>query len=130
MGGSVNPHPHELHPLLLALGVAGVELAPHPTAHDWLRFKCPGGPDRLAPDLLEGLRRHRGAILGLLADGYHPEPGSEAEYVLGERLGIADDCNRPTHPGTPAWLIAVGESMGTANTRRAGLDKMHTVCQY
>lgn len=34
----------------------------------------------------------------------------DAEYVLGERLGMADGLGMPTNPGSVAWLVAVGES--------------------
>ncbi len=117
MGGTVNPHPDppaELAPLLLALGRAGIDLAPHPTDSGRLRFKCQGGPANLPPHLSARLRLHRGAVLGLLADGYATDPhgDTDARYVLGERLGIADDLGTPTHPGSPAWLLALGEALG------------------
>lgn len=102
----MNPHPHELARLLVDLGAACVELAAH---GDRLRHR----PATLAPELLARLRMHKAAILGVLVNGYGPDPGgdSEAAYILGERLGIADDLVMPTHPGAPAWLIAVGDSM-------------------
>lgn len=113
----MNPHPHadhpaELAPLLLALGRAGIELDPRPTDTGRLRFKCPGGPANLPPDLSARLRLLRGAVMGLLADGYAPHGDADAGYVLDERLGVADDLGLPTHPGSSAWLVAVGESMG------------------
>ena len=51
---------------------------------------------------------------GLLVDGYAPDPHGDtnAGYVLGERLGVADGLGMPTHPGSAAWLVAVGESIG------------------
>lgn len=104
----MNPHPHELAQLLLALGVAGIELAPHPTEPARLRHR----PAELRPDLSARLRLHRAAVLGLLRVGYVPAGSTEAAYVLGERLGVADELRMPTHPGAPAWLIAVGESIG------------------
>jgi len=99
--------------LLLDLGCAGVEVAAH---GDRLRHR----PATLAPDLSARLRMHKAAILAMLADGYAPDAGDdpEAGYVLGERLGIADDLGMPTHPGAPAWLIAVGESMEYSCTIR------------
>lgn len=108
----MNPHPHELAPLLLALGRAGIELAPHPTDAARLRFKCPGGPADLPPDLSARMRIHRAAVLGLLVVGYAPAGDTDAGYVLGERLGVADGLGMHTHPGSAAWLVAVGESMG------------------
>ena len=39
-------------------------------------------------------------------------PDTEAGYVYGERMGIGNGLGMPTHPGSPAWLVAVGESMG------------------
>lgn len=103
----MNPNPHELAPLLLALGLAGIELAPHPTDAGRLRHR----PADLPPDLSARLRIHRAAVVGLLVDGYAPA-GDDAGYVLGERLGVADGLGMPTHPGSVAWLVAVGESMG------------------
>lgn len=106
----------ELASLLLALGRAGIELAPHSTGPAKLRFKSPGGPADLPPELSARLRVHRGAILGLLASGYAPDAhadGDDAGYVYGERLGVADGLGMPTHPGSAAWLVAVGESMLT-----------------
>ena len=92
---------------VLALGLAGIELAPHPTDAGRLRHR----PADLPPDLSARLRIHRAVVLGLLVDGYAPA-GDDAGYVLGERLGVADGLGMPTHPGSAAWLVAVGESMG------------------
>lgn len=61
----MNANPEELAPLLLALGLAGIELAPHPTNAGRLRFKCPGGPAHLRPDLAARLRIYRAAVVGL-----------------------------------------------------------------
>ena len=105
---NTHPHSHELAPLLVALGRAGIELAPHPTDPARLRHR----PADLPPDVSARLRLHRGAMLRLLADGYTPAGGTDAEYVYGERLGIADELAMPKHPGSPAWLVAVGESLG------------------
>lgn len=107
----MNPHPHELAPLLVALGRAGIELAPQPTDAGRLRHR----PADLPPDLSARLRLHRGAVLGLLAGGYAPDAhagSGDAGYVYGERLGVADGLGLATHPGSAAWLVAVGESMG------------------
>jgi hypothetical protein len=107
----VNPTPHELAPLLLTLGRAGIELAPHPTEPVRLRHR----PANLRPDLSARLRLHRAAVLGLLAGGYAPDThaaDADAGYVYGERLGVADGLGLATHPGSAAWLVAVGESIG------------------
>jgi len=103
----VNPDPHVLAPLLLALGRAGIELGPQPTDAARLRHR----PADLPPDLSARLRLHRAAVLGLLASEYVPAGYTDAEYVLGERLGVADGLEMPTHPGSAAWLVAVGESV-------------------
>jgi hypothetical protein len=102
----VNGHLHDLAPLLVALGRAGIELAPNPTNAERLRHR----PADLPPGLSARLRLHRSAILELLADGYAPTDGTDAEYVYHERMGIADEQGMPTHVGSPAWLVAVGES--------------------
>ncbi len=51
-------------------------------------------------------------LLGLLVNGYAPYAHGDAGYVFGERLGVADGLGMPTHPGSAAWLVAVGESIG------------------
>jgi len=101
----MNPPPTELAATLLALGLAGVELAHHPGDAGRLRHR----PALLPPDLLESLARHRGVIMGLLANGYTPT--GEAAYLYVERLGFADDLGMLTHVGSAAWLVAVGESL-------------------
>ena len=102
----MNTHPHELAPLLLALGRAGIELAPHPTDAGRLRHR----PAHLPPNLSARLRIHRAAMVRLLVDGYAPTD-DDAGYVLGERLGVADGLGMLTHPGSAAWLVAVGYSL-------------------
>ena len=92
--------------LFVKLGVAGVELAPHPTDPARLRY----APNLLPAELLDGLLQHREAILVVLRDDY-VEHDADAAYVLGERLGIADDLGMATHAGSAAWLVAVGEAM-------------------
>ncbi|MBX3410387.1 MAG: hypothetical protein KF859_10945 [Phycisphaeraceae bacterium] len=105
----MSPHPtHELAGLLADLGRAGIELAPHPTDTALIRHR----PADLPSNLAARLRLHRGAVLGLLAGGYAPDPHGDAGYIYGERLGMAEELGLPTHPGAPAWLVAVGESMG------------------
>ena len=97
----------QLAALLLALGRAGIELAPHPSDPARLRHR----PADLPPDLSERVRLHKPAILGLLAGLCGPEPHGDAGYTLAERLGVAEELGLPTHPGSPAWLVAVGESL-------------------
>lgn len=97
--------------LLVALGAAGVELGRHPSDPERLRHR----PATLTPDLLEGLQTHRAAILALLGTidgkgGYAPAR-EDAAIVFGERLAMADGLGMPTHPGSPAWLVAVGEAV-------------------
>lgn len=99
---------HETATLLVALGRAGIELAPHRTDAGRLRHR----PADLPPDLSARLRIHRAAVAELLLSGYVPGGDTEAGYVLGERLGVADGLGLPTHPGSAAWLVAVGESVG------------------
>jgi hypothetical protein len=115
--------PDEVAGLLVALGRAGVELAPHPTDPARLRHR----PANLPPDLTARLRLHRGAILTVLASGYAPDAHADdddAAYVYGERLGVAEGLGLATHAGSAAWLVAVGESMDScchAATRRGTL---------
>jgi hypothetical protein len=105
----MNPIHRELGPLLIDLGVAGVELGPHPTNAGRLRHR----PAALRSDLSARLRLHRDAVLGLLKPGFDPVSGGDAEasYIFHERLGIADGLGMPTHSGSAAWLIALGESI-------------------
>ncbi len=110
----MNPHPDELARLLLEVGHAGFELAPHPTDAGRLRHR----PADIPPELSERLRKNRAAILALLLNGYTPAGDTDAEYVFGERLGVAEGLGMPTHPGSVAWLIAVGESIGYSCTKR------------
>ncbi len=88
----------------------GIELAPHPTDAGRLRHR----PADLSPDMPARLRIHRAAVLGLLVVAYATDPHSDTDagYVLGERLGVANGLETPTHAGSPAWLLAVAESMG------------------
>lgn len=102
-----NTPPDGIAHLLFTLGRAGVELAPHPTHPARLRHR----PATLSPVLADALSTGKMAVLGLL-DGPAPAVGTDPEYALGERLGVADGLGMPTHPGSPAWLLAVGESMG------------------
>jgi hypothetical protein len=38
--------------------------------------------------------------------------GADSAFVYGERMAIASELGMPTHTGSPAWLLAVGESTG------------------
>lgn len=90
--------------LLIDLGQAGV----------LLREACGGlgftPESALTTARAAAIALHRAAILDLLAGGYAPE-GESAAYVFGERMGIADGLGTPTDAGSPAWMIAVGESL-------------------
>jgi len=109
MGRAVNHPPTDLARLLTDLGEAGVELAPHPTDPERLRHR----PRALPPTLEARLRLAKGAVLAAIRGEGLPDPtdGTEAGYVLGERLGVADELELPTHPGAPAWLLAAGEGL-------------------
>ena len=96
----------ELAALLVALGVAGVEVALHPTDATRIRYRPLTLPDALAQEI----RSHRSDILALLRTDHAPTD-PDAVYLMLERRGIGDDLGMPTHSGSPAWLIAVGESM-------------------
>jgi len=107
----VTIQPKELSLLLLAVGLAGIELAPHPAHETSLRHR----PATIPPDLAARLRLHKPGVLAILRGEKLPDEAhgdSEAAYIMGERLGIADELGMPTHPGSPAWLVAVGEAMG------------------
>jgi len=94
--------------LLIDIAAAGVELAMHPGHPDRLRHQ----PAALAPDLAARLLANKPSILRLLMDGYSPS-GTETAYIFAERLGIAEDSRIPVHPGSAAWLGAVGQAMNT-----------------
>jgi hypothetical protein len=93
--------------LLLGLGRVGVELAPDRTDPDRLRFR----PAALSPERRDDLARHKPAVLALLRGEGVPSGDNESAYVFEERLGIAEGLNMPVHPGSPAWLVAVGEAI-------------------
>lgn len=103
----MTPH-DELGVLLLDLGRAGIELALHPTEPARLRHR----PADMAPSHVVALKTHRAAVLALLVNGYSPACNTDAGYVMEERLGIAEGLGLPTQPGSTAWLMAVGESLG------------------
>lgn len=99
--------------LLLALGRAGVEVATGPDGLSGLvgpgvpvqlRFR----PATLNPSLRAALGVHKQSMVGLLNGASVENIDSD---VLTERLGIAEDLKMPTHPGSPAWMVAHGEAM-------------------
>lgn len=95
----------KLPDLLVDLGRAGVTLR---NAGSGVGFTPRAA---LTPERAAAVGIHKPAVLRLLVDGYAPAPDTDAAYIRGERLSIADGLGMPTHPGSPAWLIAVGESM-------------------
>lgn len=99
--------------LLLDLGTAGVSLRLRVGV---LQVRCTKAvADRIEP--------HRDALLGVLT-GYQPA-GAEESYVFLERLGVGDLLGMATAPGSPAWLVAVGEAMRADEADRArhpGID--------
>ncbi len=97
-----------LRDLLLRLALSGVEVAPNPNDPERLRYR----PAVLSTEQRDELRRHKPAVLALLRGEGVPGSDSEAAYILHERLGVAEELGMPTHPGSPAWLVAVGEAMG------------------
>lgn len=103
----MNASHRELALLLVTLGQSRLELPPHPNDAVRLRYR----PAGLPPALAASLRVHKPSVLELLVGGHAPTSGTDAEYVFSERLVVADDLRMPTHPGSPAWLIAVGESL-------------------
>lgn len=128
--------PDSLSPLLVILGRAGIELALHPTDPARLRHRRPtpdGWAADLPPDLSARVRLHHGAILGLLASGYAPDAhasdGPDAAYVYAERLGIADGLRMPTHPGSAAWLVAVGETMGSNPAIAPAIERPESIAE-
>lgn len=65
----------------------------------------------LQHDTLSDLRRHRDQLRHLLNDPLHLHHA--AQVVFDERMGIAVDQGMKTDPGSPAWLTAIGEALGT-----------------
>ena len=109
MGVAVNLPPRSLGALLVEVGVGGVELSSHPSAPDRIRHKPPDLPSHLAARIAF----YRPDVLRLLQSGFTPAD-AEAAYVLGERLGVAEGLGMSTAPGSPGWLVAVGEAIETA----------------
>jgi len=109
MGVAVSLPPRSLGALLVEVGVAGIELSSHPSAPDRIRHKPPELPSHVAARI----SFYKPDVLRLLQWGFTPAD-AEAAYVLGERLGIAEDLGMSTAPGSPGWLVAVGEAIETA----------------
>ncbi len=91
----------ELASACVTLGKAGVQLALHGGT---LVFKL-SAPDAMLRTLI---LRHRSQLEACLE--VRAAPTADAHDLFTERLAIADDLEMPTHRGSPAWLIAVGES--------------------
>lgn len=113
----MNANTLELARLLVAFGKSGIEMAPHPTDADRLRHR----PAELPTNLSARLRMHKAAVLELLSGGYVPAQ-EEAAIIFGERMAMAEGLGMPTHPGSTAWLVAVGEAK--ASLENAG--SVHT----
>ncbi len=98
--------------LLIDLGAAGVALR---VRRGVLQVRCTEAQaQRIEP--------HRAALLGVLT-GYVPA-GAEEAYVFEERLGVAGGLGMATEPGSPAWLIAVGEAMRADDADQAARPGM------
>ncbi|MEQ9453830.1 MAG: hypothetical protein RLN76_04465 [Phycisphaeraceae bacterium] len=117
MTQTAQTRPSVVAEFLLQLGQAGVELAIDPGNDARLRYR----PSDLGADLRQQLSDHKPHLLALLRGEALPDEhdsNTEAGYVLGERLGIAEDLGMPVHPGSPAWLVAVGEALLTMDPDR------------
>lgn len=97
-GGAEEVTTHLSHP---------AEPAPHPTDAGRPRHQLADLPPNLSASAL--LRSSPAP--SLMVTEYTPAHDNAA-YVFDERLGVADELQMPTHPGSPAWLVAVGESGG------------------
>ena len=104
MGPVVNPH-QSVPAAILKLGRSRVECARHPVDPGIILHR----PRTLSPDLSAALAACKPALLRLLATNFAPTP--DANDVFTERLAIADGLEMPTHLGSPAWLVAVGEAL-------------------
>ena len=91
---------------LVSLGKAGVEVAAHPSVPDRIRHR----PVTLPESIVSGLRTHRTSILALLHEGIRPLD-EESAFAFAERMAVADGLEMPTHPGSAAWSIAIGETI-------------------
>ena len=101
--------PRALGALLVEAGAAGIEVSSHPSAPDRLRHR----PSELPTHLAARLAFYKPDLLRLLKTGFKA-PDPESAYVLGERLGVAQELGMSTEPGSPGWLVAVGEAIETA----------------
>ncbi len=101
--------PRSLGALLVEAGAAGVEVSSHPSAPDRLRHR----PTELPSHVAVRLAHYKPDLLRLLKVGF-AAPDPESAYVLGERLGVAQELGMSTEPGSPGWLVAVGEAIETA----------------
>lgn len=94
--------PLDLASACLTLGKAGVHIALHSGS---LAFKLPATNSNLRTLLL----RHRVSLEECLEGRSFWSP--DAADIFTERLAVADGLEMPTHPGSPAWLVAVGEAL-------------------
>ena len=101
--------PRSFGALIVEIGAAGVEVSSHPSAPDRLRHR----PLELPSHVAVRLAHYKPDLLRLLRAGFAP-PNTESAYVLGERLGVAQELGISTQPGSPGWLVAVGEAIETA----------------
>lgn len=96
----------QLSRLLVTLGRQGIELAIDPRKPDRLLYR----PINALESTIGQIRLQNTALRCLLSTPLVPS-GPDSEHTLNERLGIADDLGLSTHPGSPGWLTAVGESI-------------------
>jgi hypothetical protein len=105
----VSQLPRSFGALLVEVGAAGVEVSSHPSAPDRLRHR----PTELPSHVVVRLAHYKPDLLRLLRAGF-AAPDPESAYVLSERLGVAQELGMSTEPGSPGWLVAVGEAIETA----------------
>lgn len=92
--------------LLVDLGRAGVTLRDAGSGVGFVPRSA------LTPERAASLAVHKAGILALLAGVGMPEPGTDAADLLAERLGVGDALGMATAPGSPGWMIALGEALG------------------
>jgi len=93
--------------LAVDLGLAGVEVAPDPHHPDRIRHR----PKPLPPDLIGWVRIHKAELLRLLRAETPFADDAEADEVFRERIATCKGEGMPTHVGSSAWLLAVGETL-------------------